>query len=144
MTKTAILFLAANSAALVSAIGFAHGWGAREIEISDTATLQKHGAQQLVVRLEPIRVNESDTTSVYLEGKRDGKTIWKRPFPMKGEIDIAKAGVLVHGHSIQIWTVDPAEATMYRQDFDWDGQSLTFASDHMERQPYLTYTPKSE
>jgi hypothetical protein len=130
MSRTTIIMLL-NLLVLITAVAYAQTWSSRNYDLKSSKQLKTNGADKLVVRVET-KEDQASTKSVFLEGLKNGKLLWKKAFPIRSNVNLPKSGAEADGAYIDVWSQMPMKATTETQRFLWDGSNLTFKSNHVE------------
>jgi len=97
------------------------------VEVADGAALKKAGATTISVFFES-PTDSSFTKMAWLLGTKAGKIIWKKPLPVKLEINTAKTDVVCRKGLIVLLSQYPGSAQYTSQSFSWDGTKALLVS----------------
>lgn len=101
--------------------------------VADTTTdvitpgaLKKNGAKKLAVCFaEPVGELPQ---KAWLEGMNGEKVLWKKPLPLKVQVNTAKTDVICRKGQIEVISQYPGSAAYTNQIFNWDGIKIAFVS----------------
>lgn len=79
-----------------------------------------------------VHVVVRENTQVLLVGERGGRIVWRRPFPLRGEVNRPKTYPSCEGRKIELHSQYPFSASTTIQTFNWNGRSLTYVSTRSE------------
>jgi tetratricopeptide (TPR) repeat protein len=116
---------------LITAVAYAQTLSSRNYDLKSNGQLKKNGADKLVVLVET-KEDQPSTKSVFLEGLKGGKLLWKKVFPIRSDVNLPKSGAQANGTYIDVWSQMPMKATTVTQRFLWDGSKLTFKGNNVE------------
>lgn len=87
-------------------------------------SLKKNGAHKLSVYFADA-VGDAPQKA-WLEGLNGEKVVWKKPMPLKVQINEAKTDVIGRNGRIDVISQYPGSAAYTRQTFTWDGSKVVF------------------
>jgi hypothetical protein len=95
-------------------------------DVITPAALKRNGAQKLSVCF-------ADATGdapqqAWLEGLTNDKVIWKKPLPLKAQVNPAKTDVICRNGKLDVVSQYPGSAAYTKQTFTWDGNKALFLS----------------
>lgn len=93
-------------------------------DIISASSLKKNGAHKLSVRFADA-VGEAPQKA-WLEGLNGEKVVWKKPLPLKVQVNEAKTDVICSSGRIEVISQYPGSAAYTKQTFTWDGSKVMF------------------
>src|ERR1700731_2531247 len=109
MSRTAA-FLIINSLIFLGAVAYSQTLPLGDFELNTTPQLKKNGADKLVVHVDEAGIDAKDPQKAILEGLKNGKVIWKKPLPLKDDVNLPKSGAYAKGSYIELWSQAPFRA----------------------------------